>query len=89
MPMSIEKMSLINIMGSMDSLDRVLELCCKTEMFHPEMAAGSTGEKGFHPVQEECFSYIEHPGCVQRLWKFVHGCGRFEGSRTKNLVRRD
>ncbi len=38
--MSIEKMSLINIMGSMDSLDRVLELCCKTEMFHPEMAAG-------------------------------------------------
>ncbi len=51
--MSIEKMSLINIMGSMDSLDRVLELCCKTEMFHPEMAAGSTGEKGFHPVQEE------------------------------------
>lgn len=51
--MSIEKMSLINIMGSMNSLDRVLELCCKTEIFHPEMAAGSSGEKGFHSIQEE------------------------------------
>lgn len=51
--MSIEKMSLVNIMGSMTSLDRVLEACCKAEIFHPEMAAGSSGKQGFHPVQEE------------------------------------
>ncbi|HJB25235.1 MAG TPA: hypothetical protein H9662_01310 [Firmicutes bacterium] len=51
--MSIERMSLINIMGSINSLDRVLELCCNTEIFHPEMAAGSSGEKGFRPMQEE------------------------------------
>lgn len=51
--MSIEKMSLVNIMGSMASLDRVLEACCRAEIFHPEMAAGSSGERGFHPVLEE------------------------------------
>ena len=36
--MAIEKMSLVNILGSMDELDAALERCCRSGGFHIEPA---------------------------------------------------
>lgn len=51
--MSIEKMSLVNLAGSLSSLDTVLLRCCESELFHIEYALSSDGVNGFHQVNEE------------------------------------
>ncbi len=51
--MSIEKMSLINIVGSISSLDPVLLLCCESNLFHPELAATEGTGNVFHASKEE------------------------------------
>lgn len=48
--MSIEKMSLVNIVGSLSSLDETLLKCCKSELFHPELAPTNTA---FKKLEEE------------------------------------
>ncbi|MEE1490537.1 MAG: V-type ATPase 116kDa subunit family protein [Massilioclostridium sp.] len=48
--MSIEKMSLVNIVGSLSSLDETLLNCCKSELFHPELAPTNTA---FKKLEEE------------------------------------
>lgn len=37
--MSIEKMSLVNIVGELCDLDQTLESCCRAACFHPEISA--------------------------------------------------
>lgn len=37
--MSIEKMSLVNIVGELPDLDETLETCCRADCFHPEISA--------------------------------------------------
>ena len=37
--MSIEKMSLVNIVGSIDDMDRAMTVCCESGCFHPENAS--------------------------------------------------
>lgn len=37
--MSIEKMSLVNIVGSIDEMDRAMTVCCESGCFHPENAS--------------------------------------------------
>lgn len=49
--MSIEKMSLVNIVGSLSSLDEVLLLCCESNLFHPELAVAEGNM--FHASKEE------------------------------------
>ncbi|MGI5958787.1 MAG: V-type ATP synthase subunit I [Massiliimalia sp.] len=51
--MSIEKMSLVNLAGSLSSLDTVLLRCCESELFHIEYALSSNGTNGFHQINEE------------------------------------
>lgn len=36
--MAIEKMSLVNIVGSIDDMDRAMTVCCDSGYFHPESA---------------------------------------------------
>lgn len=51
--MSIEKMSLVNIAGSLKSLDAALLRCCESELFHVEFASTGPKSSGFHPINEE------------------------------------
>ena len=51
--MSIEKMSLINIVGSISSLDEALLLCCESNLFHPELAAVDGSGNIFRASKEE------------------------------------
>lgn len=37
--MSIEKMSLVNIVGGIDDMDRAMTVCCESGCFHPENAS--------------------------------------------------
>lgn len=48
--MSIEKMSLVKIIGNIYSLDSVLLKCCESEIFHPEASEGGIGN--FKPIAE-------------------------------------
>lgn len=41
--MSIEKMSLVNLVGPIDHLNQALETCCQAECFHPELYSQYTG----------------------------------------------
>ena len=62
--MAIEKMSLVNLIGSIDDLEDTLEQCCINENFHPE--ATSHLEKNarmFLPAQVDSF----YPTVLQRL----------------------
>lgn len=51
--MSIEKMSLVNIIGSLSCLNDTLMKCCQSELFHPEFTATSPSGKGFRLLNEE------------------------------------
>ncbi len=37
--MAIEKMSLVNIVGNVDDMDRAMTVCCQSGYFHPESAS--------------------------------------------------
>ena len=51
--MAIEKMSLVNIVGSVDDMNRVMTVCCDCGYFHPESAAQYvTDFKGAALLQE-------------------------------------
>lgn len=52
-PMSIEKMSLVQIAGSMSALDTALMTCCDSEMFHIELPSAGLAASGLHPMHEE------------------------------------
>lgn len=52
--MAIEKMKLIRIYGTMDSLDEFITSCCISGEFHPENAVNYISESmGFLPLNEE------------------------------------
>lgn len=50
--MSIEKMSLVHIVGSMSNLDATLMKCCESELIHLENPSEFSA-KGFHSLHEE------------------------------------
>lgn len=50
--MSIEKMSLVHIVGNMNKLDAVLMKCCESELFHVEFPEGVSSGSGFSPLME-------------------------------------
>lgn len=51
--MAIEKMSLVNIVGSVDDMDRAMTACCECGYFHPESATQYvTDLKGASLLQE-------------------------------------
>ena len=51
--MGIEKMSLVHIVGTLDSLDTVLERCCQSGVFHAEQPGRMARQMGFAPLREE------------------------------------
>lgn len=52
--MSIEKLTLVNIVGKMDSLDDTILRCLEREDFHPERSLDYTGQiRGFGPLESE------------------------------------
>ena len=51
--MAIEKMSLVNLVGSLSELDDTLIRCCESGSFHVENSIHSTqGAKGFEVLNE-------------------------------------
>lgn len=50
--MSIEQMSLVHLVGSVNSLDAALMKCCESELFHLENPTDNPFE-GFTPLREE------------------------------------
>lgn len=51
--MSIEKMSLVQIAGSVSALDTALMACCESEMFHIELPSAGITAIGLHPIHED------------------------------------
>lgn len=52
--MAIEKMSLINLVGNINDLDKTLLRCLTSGYFHPEMAIHTIDpQHGFHPLEGE------------------------------------
>lgn len=52
--MSIEKLTLVNIVGNLDSLDDTILRCLEREDFHPERSLDYTGQiQGFGPLESE------------------------------------
>ncbi len=51
--MAIEKMALVNLSGSLSSLDTVLEHCLASGVFHPEQPQAEHQTKGFSALNEE------------------------------------
>lgn len=51
--MSIEKMMLVNIVGSVKSLDKTLLTIVKSEMFHPELVDGGNLDSNFSHMNEQ------------------------------------
>lgn len=59
--MSIEKMSLINIVGNLSNLDETLLRCVKSELFHPEMINPDPEKNDFtHPNEQNPYTLIMH-----------------------------
>ncbi len=51
--MSIEKMSLVHLVGTLDSLDAALVRCCNSGIFHVEQPGRVAKGMGFSPLREE------------------------------------
>ena len=51
--MGIEKMSLVHLVGTLDSLDTVLVRCCQSGVFHAEQPGRMARKMGFTPLREE------------------------------------
>ena len=51
--MAIEKMSLVHIVGAIQSLDTTLVRCCNSGVFHVELPGKTAAGRGFAPIREE------------------------------------
>lgn len=59
--MSIEKMSLVHIVGNLSNLDETLLRCVKSELFHPETITEDPEKNGFtHSNEQNPYTTIMH-----------------------------
>ena len=90
--MAIEKMSLVNILGSMDELDAALERCCRSGGFHIEPAFSPGEARGRLLNDKNCYTAL-----LKRTAKLASDCGvtpvetdcrSLEGERAEDLEKR-